>query len=129
MTAPPWGAILTTQRLADVARPARGRTLDRHLLFSIVPAEETQDAGNNLVAMVALSAGATRVGDVVIDIAVDLEQTARILSSPVTVRVPNRRLFAVQETYRALQHRSPHVLLAGHCAVLWPQVAAQVRLS
>lgn len=124
-----WGIEFTARRLADVARPARGRWVDEHVLFCVAsPAPaELEHASRSLVSLLVQAAGITRCGPPVIDVAVRPESVARVLSSPLTRRIPVARLNAVHHLFKASPRGS--VLLTAHCPVLWPQVASQVRLS
>lgn len=125
MTTP--AVILTRRRLADVARPARGRRPAIQVLFSIVPTEELESAARQLTDLVVLSAGPTRLGPAVVDVAFREDDVAWLLSSPITLRVPVRRLHAVSQMFAAAPKRS--VLLAGHCPVLWTQTSGRLGAS
>lgn len=113
--------------LTDLARPASGRSALHHVLFSIVPRTETTQASGELAALVALSAGPTRISPVVVQPAFTHEDVAELLRSPITRGVPARRLNATLAVFTNVADTS--VLLAGFCRVLWPQVGPRVRCS
>lgn len=133
MSAPVWLAadaspvLARPLSLAQVARPARGRAPLHHVLFSIVPRPEAGRAAGELAGLVALSAGPTRCSLVAVQVAFDDEDVARLLRSPITRRVPARRLNATLAVFNNVAATS--VLLVGYCRVLWPQVGSRVVRS
>jgi hypothetical protein len=126
--APDAASVLAIPRpLAEMARPARGHDSMHTVLFSIVPLDEACPAAAELTDIVAVCAGPTRCGPIVVEVAFTHEAAASRLRSPVTRLVPAGRLNAVLAVFSNV--REPSVLLMGFCRVLWPQPSGRVGAS
>ena len=113
--------------LAQVARPARGRTPARYVGFTIAPRHVLRRAGRQLGELLRQGAGPTRCSQVIVQPAFDVEHAALLLSSPLMADVSAARLNALLAEYEASPARS--VLLIGFCRVLWPQNSRSVDFS
>lgn len=112
--------------LAQLARPA-GRAGHRHVLFSVVDRLAMNWGASQLTAILLASAGPTRIGDVVVQPALDLAMSQLYRASALLRHVPDPIWDAALTAHARAAPGS--VLLIGHCPALWPQHLDRVHLS
>lgn len=122
-------AVLASgRRLADVARPAGGRPLTRHVCFQPVGWALAEPTAHLLIAALATEVGPARVGGVVVEAWHNHEDAAAALRHPRFAHLSAERLTITLAGYDAALATLGHaVLLIAHCLVLWPQTESTRR--